>query len=748
MPQKTTSTLYSLWLPITDFIDFSDNIKKYLKTEEIILSENSNWSWIEFIYLDANIIIDSLGFIYFDKVKNIATRDELLLFLIENLNHKSITNIVSTFLNKNIGFQEKDENSLFKFLQSIITPFETIDNKLQFAHIMAILSVDGKSVSSTEGLKFSLTTLDDGFHTILNRNFQSLLNKSIFFTHGLYFEKGEIYNLTVVENTYENIEKLPELKLHINGIEKLEKRKKLFEQVVKKVVQDTMEEKTILHFLKITKINYLSKIIDEISINNEILKKLNSYLLEDIERDKNNFINRTKDLDDESATEIFIQNLLQVIPKFYMMDSKIQEAYYIKIGNTTTNLNVKREETISNTLYYKKWKASIKFFIQTATKAKESLNMYHQNKTLKELEDISYNANYQADIEDIRELKKQKDVSLDEETRRYFDKVVLFLGVITLAGEAPIWTYKDEYDTWTNMAYILLNSGAYFLLLKLVASPILKQKNLFIEFKETFKKFYKKLLKKNSVTEKKLYEVHAYEESDYDKHEHRSNRSLYSFNRKEELYQKIFIEYNNLISSYSLVKKLKKISLTQKTSVGKFDFELFPELLSHAPIGIDNRHIYRENYRISGNDRVATKIMYRYKISDLTLHRLLEYMRRDKFMIEYEKYLKYEDKENFSLFSAMDILEPHIDYKEKTKVTLYIVYSFVLKFYSADINNNSIYNYTISKDQFRVHYHINEIDYTNPENFEDKQSCLAKLIDIYFLRRLKRFKEVEESTTL
>ncbi len=188
-----------------------------------------------------------------------------------------------------------------------------------------------------------------------------------------------------------------------------------------------------------------------------------------------------------------------------------------------------------------------------------------------------------------------------------------------------------------------------------------------------------------------------------------------------------------IISSYELVNNLKQISLIQTIANNPFSFELFPKLLRETPITEEQNYIYRENYRISGNDRVATKLMYRYKINDLTLEQLLKYMKEDNFMKNYANHLKNQD---FSLEENYKILEELQN--SSIQLTLYIVYSFVLKFDNHDRENQNIYNYTIYKDQYRVHYHINKLIYKEREDFETKQDSLAKLIDIYFLTRLKK----------
>ena len=755
--QTDKADLYALWLPFTDFHELCISIQKEGYSDSSDPSVNTNWSWIIFNYKDAHITMDSLGFIFIDGITQKNTLDEVFAFLVKILNKKSRENISHTFLNKSIGYvdtlgtQSRDKR-LIEFLRNVTTSFSAIDNALKVEYIDFNLSFNQKKLFSEEKMKFSIADVEDNnyknFHTILNRNFENLIKKGIFFTHGLNLEKGELYQLSVIKNIYKSIEKfLPKLELEING-KKAIKETKLIEKVVEKIIQDTIEERIILNFLHETKVNYLSKIINEIAVNNDTLKKLNSYLLEDIKRNKKDSSKKMKDLDDESATEIFIQNLLQVTPKFHMMDTKIQEAYYIKIGNTTTNLSIRKEETILNTFYYRKWKSSIDFCIDTANKAKESLTIYHQNKTLRELEDISYNANYQADIEDIRELKKSKAFALDESSKR----ILFFIAIVTLAGEAPLLEFgkypslhelEDTIKIFAKMGLnfieILVNFSIYFVLVKVL-------RYLFRDKEDrNKKKFLSSLwhrIKQPFSKEEKVF-VHPFEDSDYDKHEHRSNRSLYRYNKKIEKYEKIPISYNNLVSSYTLVDKLKQIKLVQKTALKIFSFHMFPELLRDVPIGSDKNHIYRENYRISGNDRIATKIMYRYKINELTLQAFLKYVREDDFMQKYEEYLKYETKDSFIISEAIKNLEPHKHFKDELKLTLYIVYSLILKFDHTDESDENIYHYTISKDQFRVHYHINQLDYKEKVDFEKKQADLAKLVDIYFLKRLKRFKEVE-----
>ena len=757
--REEVSQLYTLWLPITDFTALRKKINSYKNINVVENDANSTWSWIVVNYKTATITIDSLGFIYLDNINTLELKERCLDFLEAFLNDETKMTIFDTFLNHQIGFNpnKNSEKELFKnFLNTILIGFNSLSENIKLEYIYARLYVDLNEqergsefkesdakykISSIKKMKFSFRkeeAEDEKFQTILNRNFKNLLEKSVHYTNSLFFEKGELYGLSVIKKDFNQNSDFVNFELFVNKVDKSKHRQKLFNQIFKKAIQDTIEERTILHFLKITRRQYLRKIIDEIGVKNELLKQLNSYLLDDLEQsiDKNN---TTRGSDDELTIEIFIQNLLQAIPKFQIIDANLKEAYYVKIGNTTTTLQVSSNETIVGTLDYGKWKSLVKFFMDTASKVNESLTMYHQNKTLKELEDISYNANYQADIEDIRELQKNKTVLLDEDSKKIF----LFIAVAALAGEAPLIESSLFFEVFNKLEFmgkfainvvdVIANTLLYMVIIFGIIKPVFLDKN---EPTTNDKGEYSKLkrfwikLSSCCVDSKKL-RVYYFDESDYDKHEHRSNKLLLNYNNKTETFDKQKITYNNSISSYDLIMKLKELRVKQKINENIFTYDLFPQLLRETPIEESNKHIYRENYRISGNNRVATKVMYRYKLSKLSLEAFLAYMKEDAFMRGYTDYL---ETQGFSVEEHYKILEP--SRSESLYLTLYIVYSFVLKI--NEVKQGKEYTYTIAKDQFRVHYHINKLEYEDRKNFEEKQDALAKLIDIYFLARLKR----------
>jgi hypothetical protein len=773
---ENSVALYSLWLSITNFEDLVENVSKSLQ-EVLEVYENSNWKWTVFRYQGAKVTIDSLGFVYIDEASE-EDKNAFLLFLAKSINTKTISNIEDTFLNqqiielpdekRNLYSSTDRSQNIFNFLDDITVKVEDPRQNIAFDYIITdLLNVQSKDIAPF-GLKFSLKEPDKPFHSILNRNFEKLLNKGVYFSQGLTFEEGEIYPLSITKNAEHYIEHLPKLNIEINGKPISDELKnQLCQQLIQKVIQDTLEEHIILNFLRVTKINYLSMIINKIAITNEILKKLNSYLLEDIHRDIVGNTIGDKYLDDESAVEIFIQNLLQTIPRFQMMDIKLREAYYIKVGNTTTNVNIKVDETISSTLFYGKWKSSINFFVDTAVKAKESLDMYHQTKTQKELEDISYNANYQADIEDIREIQKRKDWSLDEQTRKYFNIVVIFLAIITFSAEAPIFTENNPFFenitmlSLQNLMNTVMNIVSYFMI-TLIVFFVFDYKKFTLIFKWLKRRVFPlwSLIGCQKKSQN-VYKVFEFDKADYDKHEHRSTHSFYTVEKQEDgsiQEHKIPIIYNTKISSYTLVKNLKKVSISQIFTNTLCSFDIFPKLLQEVPIGSNQKHEYRENYRISGNDKVATKIMYRYKISCLMLADFLNYLEDDSFIKHYTHYLEgtYNIQEAIKRLRVLSKITPYEDEQEDEngdkkgmELTLYIVYSFVLKFHQMD-SRKTHYTYHISKDQFRVHYHISKIYYKNQEqekkeyetqeqsDFEQTLDDLAILIDIYFLARLKR----------
>jgi len=618
-------------------------------------------------------------------------------------------------------------------METISIKISSYEN-LKIEFVSACLLIDNKKICSDKKIKFSVNREnnlgdDTSFYHILNRNFCQLLNKSVYFTHGFEFEDGEIYNCLSIlkpERLEPLVESVQQSNISFEINNKL--NNDILLGVLKKAIQDTIEEKTLLHFLNKTKDIYLNNILKKISKTNNSLNKLNSYIL--ATPNQNSFMyNPTENHDfDEEDIEVFVQNLLSSIPKFHNIESKIKETYYIKVGNTTTSNRVEESETIGKTFFYSKWTASIQYFMETVDNIKESLNIYHQNKNLKELEDISYNANYQADIEDIRDLKNGENTLLNDKTKNYINVILFVFAIITLVGEAPLYTIYGKATILENLSQHFSNIFLYFIIISVIYIIVKKIRTRLENHSITFNIF--KLFKKD----KKVKGIYNFEDSDYDKHEHRSNKSLYT--QKDGKNIKVTVGYNDVISAYSLMKQLKAKELTKPIGDSLNSFSIFPKLLQKTPTNVD--YIYRENYRISRNDKVTTKIMFRYKITNISLKEFIELLNEDDFV---KYYISYISKENINekLFSKERLIKSlKIENwnSEGIEINLYVVYSFILKLNKISQNDC---DYSVVKDQFRVHYHINKLYYKNQEDLEEQQECLAQLVYIYFLARLKKF---------
>jgi len=729
-----TPTLYSLWLPIIHF----SKIKQNLKNENIDYEykSNSDWNWLNFKYKDSVIIMDSLGYIYIET--NEDNKKSIFELIEKVLNSETIFTIKETFLNSQIQYFD-NPLSILDFMETISIKISSYEN-LKIEFVSACLLIDNKKICGDKKIKFSVNREnnlgdDTSFYHILNRNFCQLLNKSVYFTHGFEFEDGEIYNCLSIlkpERLEPLVESVQQSNISFEINNKL--NNDILLGVLKKAIQDTIEEKTLLHFLDKTKDIYLNNILKKISKTNNSLNKLNSYIL--ATPNQNSFMyNPIENHDfDEEDIEVFVQNLLSSIPKFHNIESKIKETYYIKIGNTTTSNRVEDNETISKTFFYSKWTASIQYFMETVDNIKESLHIYHQNKNLKELEDISYNANYQADIEDIRDLKNGENTFLNDKTKSYIHLILFIFAIITLVGEAPLYTVYGQGTIFTNLGQHIVNIALYSIIIPLF---YIFSKKLLNKLKRCDKEFN---IFKLFTKEEKVKGVYNFENSDYDKHEHRSNKSLYT--RKDDKDIKVTVGYNDVISAYSLMKQLKTKKITKL--IGKKDlksFSIFPKLLQKTPINAD--YIYRENYRISRNDKVTTKIMFRYKITNISLKEFIKLLNEDDFIKYYISYLSTEhiNEKEFSKERLKKALKIRNWNSKGIEINLYVVYSFILKLNKISRN---YCDYSVVKDQFRVHYHLNKLYYKNQEDLEKQQACLAQLVYIYFLARFKKFAQKEE----
>ena len=787
-------TLLTLWLPITNFNEIEKKINhlegEMRDSSTFNTTVNRNWKvkthtkTIEDI--EYKLILDSLGFIYIESISPHIDKSVILGYLnSEILNKKTKKLIENTFLKLSILCENHTDFN--KFLCDI--SIEIAVDSIEIEYLKYNIKYDKENIYKNKSkVKFIIKSKNSSdeshFESIINRNFKKLLEKSLFYSHGLKYDKNELYELKSITNI---VSIPPEFKLDIfENSENIQSNNTeiILRNIIDKAIQDTIEEKTILEFLEKTQENNLRSIFDKIQSINCSLLKLNSHLLATNKEDKYCIEKKCNSMDSEEDIEVFVQQLFYVIPEFRVIESKIKEAYYIKVGNTTTDSQVNKSETLDNVLFYERWKMAISYFENMSSKIKDTLTLYHQNKSIKELEDISYYENYQSDLDDIKNIKSKEEngYSLSSQTKAYLKHVTMVIGVTALSGEAPLYKvaqiktkelsnistelfFNDMtfYIAISNFFEILMNIiiyGAIFYFIFKI--PIVKK--FFSEAEEEIKEGY-----------------YIFNSNDYDKHEHRSHKALMSFNHKNANLERLTIEYNEIMSAYTLMKNLQKKEITSFSSKR---FSIFPTLLqSIYNKAYEKKFGYIEDYRISRRDKITTKILLRYKITDLPLKKFLEdFVEKDDFLDVFNKIYNHKNNtsklykningqlsneiekwqdmgdgvyknrdlsQKFPKYALVEDIKIEEFIKEikrlvgeeglnKIKLNFYIVYAFNLKMDDSTINPNFIYN--IFKDQFRVHYHTNKLPLKEMEKI---QEYLAQIIYIYFLARLKDFSYLE-----
>ena len=739
--------LVTFWLPRGEFLS-KEEIEQRKESININIKNIDINKGIQITTLkyekdkNTTIFIDSLGFYYIDITKEIEEKEkykeEIFRYIVEAfLPHKTKELIKNTFLNPkliceeenlsqtNLSKEELSKEKLIQFIKEISLEYYSIDE-------LIIDKIKEKFEDKEEKsyIKFTLSNPESyygNFHSILNRNLEKLLQKSLFYTHGVEFEINEIYNLSIFDKG-----KIEELKNTLKIIASKNNQQinieKLKENIIKKAIQDTIEEHTLLNFLSQTKKIYLTKIYEKINLANNLVDKIQSQILA-VDRD---FSQKNKEchLTTEEDLEIFIEDILQSLPKFNRIDTKIKNAYYIKVGNVTTETSIHSNETIGHTLFYQKWKASLNYFKSMAYELKEILSLYHQNKSIKELENIAYYENYKSDIDDIKniQLKDESQSLMNEKEKRYFEYLVLAVTIAALAGEAPLIDKEIMDIIWplpsnTNLLLKLLGleSHDFHSILSMSFRNFIQVFINLILYSSIAIGFY--TLFYNILEKKKNKGYFYFDSTDYDKHEHRSSKPLRVYNKNTKKNTLAQISYNEIQSAYFLMKDLKNYILSKCYEDKIFKFPLFPSLLKHTDI--------RENYRISRNDKVTTHILFRYKITNLPLDKFLNIIKEDSFNPYYNALVKNKRESVENLIAQITY---NIKDLKKIHLNLYIVYSFILKL---ETNEKApMYEYTIVKDQYRIHYHLNRLPLHDVQHLQEK---IAELVYIHFLARIKNF---------
>ena len=167
------------------------------------------------------------------------------------------------------------------------------------------------------------------------------------------------------------------------------------------------------------------------------------------------------------------------------------------------------------------------------------------------------------------------------------------------------------------------------------------------------------------------------------------------------------------------------MKLNKYINCNRLNYSLFPKILQ-TPYTKKHKFKVTENYRITRVDKVITKILIRYKVLNLSIKEFIKLLENDSFYTGYQEYININQVLLNKLKSC------------KSKITLYIVYSFNLKL--KDNIDTTIYRYDVIKDQYRVHYHIEYLRYKDETELKNLQKLIANIVYLYFIARFKKIK--------
>ena len=178
--------LYTFWLP---FVGFNGFYKKVDKVSSIQTHSKDEDSY--------SILLDSTGFFYIQTDKKFQ---EISQDIVKNFINKQTKKLLfDTLLNSNIMCQESNnknsndqDKDLCEFIEYICMEIDTL-GKLN-------LNLFAYTLDDTTNYKYKFELLDNSnLNNIINRNFEQLVKKSLFFTKGLTFDENEVYNLNIFE---------------------------------------------------------------------------------------------------------------------------------------------------------------------------------------------------------------------------------------------------------------------------------------------------------------------------------------------------------------------------------------------------------------------------------------------------------------------------------------------------------------------------------------------------------------------
>ena len=254
--------------------------------------------------------------------------------------------------------------------------------------------------------------------------------------------KQRIYDIPFLNYSYKSNKKNNKLirKWILNTDKYLSNSK--IEFLYKLFLQNQIEKNAINLFLEVsTSINYIGQIINKIKKARDNLRHLITDTTESEEEDEIEESSNKDKLTEEQLAR-YIEKLFSKIPNLKTIDTFLQEAYYIKVGNYSFISHVEDSENIATLYQYIKWKNLLENIDNTALSLETILQVYQNRQSLEELEELRRNELSTSDKNDVKHISHndKHNIILDESQKNIF----IMLGLVI--------AFSDFYkELWINV---------------------------------------------------------------------------------------------------------------------------------------------------------------------------------------------------------------------------------------------------------------------------------------------------------
>jgi len=249
------------------------------------------------------------------------------------------------------------------------------------------------------------------------------------------------YNIPFLEYAYElnkNPSKLIEDWI-LNTDKRLTPNKIKF--LYKLFLQDQIEKNAMSVFLEVsTSINYIGQIINEIKKARDNLRILINDTTESVDDSDMDYREEKEELTEEQLAR-YIEKIFSKIPNLKTIDTFLQEAYYIKVGNYSFVSYIEDSENIATLYQYIKWKNLLDNIHNTALSLETILQVYQNRQSLEELEELRRNELSTSDKNDVRNIsyRDRHNILLSKGQE---DFIIVFGSIIAFSS-----FYKDMWES-------------------------------------------------------------------------------------------------------------------------------------------------------------------------------------------------------------------------------------------------------------------------------------------------------------